>query len=195
MDAATGLGIAALAVAIIAIPITVLATRQWGSRRARLEVVVGATPLLPAEARPGLLAVTYRDIPVNNPHLVTVSLHNSGPRDIATETFDGQRPITVRFDQTFYGLTAVHGGIKAISPAIGARSDDALVYVTPGLLKRGMSWAFSAVTTGPVRVSVDVPLIDTDVREAPVEGEARSKISVGLSVMGVTAEVPLRGKS
>ncbi|MDR7172220.1 hypothetical protein J2W56_005981 [Nocardia kruczakiae] len=192
MDAAAWLGIAALAVAIMAIPVTVLATRQWGSRRARLEVVVDATPLLPGQARPGLLEVTYRDITVSEPHLVSVTFRNLGPRDLASEMFDSGRPITVKFDQVFYGLTAVHGGIKTSSPAIGASSDDAVVYVEPGLLKRGESWAFSAVTTGPVQVTIDAPLVDTDVRHSVPVTEDRAEVTLRLSVMGITAEVPLR---
>lgn len=192
MDAGAWLGAAALAVAVFAIPVTVLATRQWGNRRARLQVRVDATPLLPGEARPGLLEVTYRDIPVKEPHLVSVTFYNSGPRDLSSETFDGGRPIAVKFDQTFYGLTAVDGGVKTVSPAIGTRADDAVVYVNPGLLKRGESWTFSAVTTGPVQVSVEAPLVDTDVRHDVAPGRDRPDVTLRLSVMGISAEVPLR---
>jgi hypothetical protein len=114
-----------------------------------------------------VLEVTYRDIPVDEPHLVSVMFRNSGPRDLTSEMFDGGRSITVKFDQIFYGLTAVQGGIKTKSPAIGVGADHAVVSVQPGLLKRGESWSFSAVTIGPVDVTVDAPLIDTDVRAAP----------------------------
>lgn len=162
MGSGTWIGLVALLVAILTIPTTIFATRQWGTRRARLEVEVNATPLLPEDARPGLLEVTYRDIPVKEPYLVSVTLRNSGPRDVATKMFDGDRSITAKFDQTFYGLTATQGGIEVTSPGIGAEA--AIVAVRPGLLKRGESWSFSAVTSGPVDVAVDAPLIDTDVR-------------------------------
>lgn len=192
MDAGTWLGLAALVVAILAIPATVLATRHWGNRRARLDVQIDATPLLPEGARPGLLEMTYRDIPVSEPHLVSVALRNSGPRDLASGMFDNGRSITVRFDQTFYGLTAVNGGMQIVSPGVGASADDAIVLVRPALLKRGAVWSFSAVTTGPVEVSVDAPLIDTDVRAVDPVKEGRTEIPLRLSVLGITAEVPLR---
>lgn len=170
MESGIWIGLAALVVAILAIPTTIFATRQWGTRRARLEVEINATPLLPEDARPGLLEVTYRDIPVKEPYLVSVTLRNSGPRDVATKMFDGERSITAKFDQTFYGLTATQGGVKVMSPGIGAGAG-AIVAVLPGLLKRGESWSFSAVTSGPVDVTVDAPLIDTDVRAVkPADG-------------------------
>jgi hypothetical protein len=43
------------------------ATRQWGTRGARIEVAVSATPLLPDHGI-GLLKITYRGIDVENPH-------------------------------------------------------------------------------------------------------------------------------
>lgn len=179
---------------MLAIPATVLATRRWGNRRARLDVEIDATPILPEGTRPGLLEVTYRDIPVSEPQLVSVTLRNSGPRDLASGMFDSGRSIVVEFNQTFYGLTAIQGGIEVRSPAIGAVAG-AAVSVLPGLLKRGESWSFSAVTTGPVEVTVDAPLIDTDVRTVvPVE-ESRTAITLRVSAFGITAEVPLRPSS
>ncbi|MGP5610030.1 hypothetical protein ACTXON_03915 [Brachybacterium alimentarium] len=192
MDTGTWLGLAALVVAIIAIPATVLATRYWGNRRARLDVEIDAIPLLPEGMRPGLLEVTYRDIAVSAPHLVTVTFRNSGPRDLASDMFDNGRSIAVRFDQTFYGLTAVNGGVQTNSPAVGARADEAIVFVRPALLKRGSSWSFSAVTTGPVEVNVDAPLIDTDVRATAPANDGGTEITLRLSALGMTAEVPLR---
>lgn len=192
MDTAAWLGIAGLVVAIIAIPVAVWAAREWGSRRARVDLEIVSTPLLPGDARSGLLEMTFRDFPVPEPHLVSVTFRNSGPRDLASGMFDDGRPITVKFDQTFYGLTAANGGVDTLSPAIGARGDDAILYVRPGLLKRSASWSFSAVTTGPVEVTVDAPLIDTDVRAIAPATEGRTDITLRLSVLGVTAEIPLR---
>lgn len=194
-DLGIWIGGAALVAAIIGIPTTVFATRQWGSRRARLDILVEATSLLPEHADPGLLEVTFGDIPVEEPHLVTVTFRNSGPRDLSSETFDGGRSIAVAFDQTFYGLTSVLGGISTVEPPIGSGPERARVDVEPGLLKRGEAWGFSAVTTGPVQVTIDAPLIDTDVRRvAPVGGD-RPNTTIRLSVMGITAELPLPRRS
>lgn len=192
MEAGTWLGGAGLIVAILTIAVTVLATRHWGNRRARLDVEIDAIPLLPGGVGPGLLEVTYKGIPVSAPHLVTVALRNTGPRDLASGMFDNGRSIAVRFDQTFYGLTAANGGVQAIAPAVGASADQAIVSVGPALLKRGTSWSFSAVTTGPVGVNVDAPLIDTDVRAIASANEGGTELTLRLSVLGITAEVPLR---
>lgn len=191
MELTEWLGIAALTVAVIVVPVSVWATRQWGNRRANLEISVVATPLLPEDADPGALEVTYHDIPVTDPHLVTVKFRNTGPRDLTTGTFDGGRPITVAFDQMFYGLTKVEGGIKTVSPAIGTEGSRAVVDVEPNLLKRGDVWSFSAVTTGPVRVSLDAPLIDTDIRQA-ADADERPEVTLGVSMFGISAEIPLR---
>ncbi|MBD2764458.1 hypothetical protein IEE91_04445 [Kocuria sp. cx-455] len=175
----------------MAIPTTIFATRQWGTRRAHLAVEVYANPLLPVDARSGLLEVTYRDIPVEEPHLVSVTLRNVGPRDVATKMFDGGRSITVKFDHTFYGITATQGDFEITSPGIGAK-EGAIVSMSPGLLKRGESWSFSAVTSGPVDVTVDTPLIDTDVRAVERAEDSSSMITLKVSAFGVTAEIPLR---
>ena len=142
--------------------------------------------------KPGLLEVTYRDIPVDKPHLISVILENIGPRDIPSSAFDGGNPISIAFNQTFYGLTSTSGGVRTVSPAVGTPAADAVVQLRPGLLKRGDAWSFSAVLSGPVEVSVDSPLVDTDLRQVdPVDDEA-SEIVVRLSVMGVSADIPIR---
>lgn len=124
---------------------------------------------------------------------MSVTLRNLGPRDLATKMFDGERSITAKFDQTFYGLTATQGGIEVSSPGIGAET--AIVAVRPGLLKRGESWSLRAVTSGPVDVAVDAPLIDTDVRAVSPADGGDAAITLRVSALGVTAEVPLRRRS
>jgi len=49
------LGVAALVVEVIAIPVSILVTRQWGNRRAKVEFAVASIPLLPRNTREGLL--------------------------------------------------------------------------------------------------------------------------------------------
>lgn len=188
----TWLGVGGLIIAAIAVPATIWATRQWGNRRAHVEFAFASIPLLPGNTREGLLEVTYRDIPVKHPHLVSVTLRNTGPRDIASATFDGDRPISIRFNQTFYGLTNVQGGVRAASPAIGTPASDAVVDLLPGLLKRGEEWSFSAVLTGPVEVSIIAPLIETDVTHVvPKSNDGIQEFTVKLVVPFASVEVPL----
>jgi hypothetical protein len=190
VDASAWLGWAALVVAIIAIPATIWATRRWGDRNARLELSVRATPILPTGVHPGTLAVTYRDFPVEDPHLVTVVLKNAGPRDLASAHFDAGRPVAVRFDRPFYGVTHVNGHPRLCSAGIGASGDEAAVRFEASLLKRGHFWSFSAVVEGAAEVTVDAPLIDTDIRN--VESPAGAALTVRVSLLGVSVEVPLR---
>jgi hypothetical protein len=178
-------GLVALIVALIAIPVTIWATRQWGNRRARLEFLFESVPLLPENTRAGLLEVTYRGIPVEDPHLVTVTITNVGPRDLASGMFDRDRPMEVRFNQTFYGLTSVQGGVRAISPAVGASAADATIELAPGLLKKGDAWAISAVLSGLVEVDLYAPLIDTDIRQVLPHASGSSEITVSISALGL----------
>jgi hypothetical protein len=193
IDLGTWLGAAGLIIAIIAIPASILGTRQWGNRRARVQFFFTSIPLLPDGTREGLLEVTYRDVPVSSPHLVSVTLRNTGPRDVPSAAFDDGRPISISFNQTFYGLTGVRGGARTVSPALGSPAKEAIVRLEPGLLKRGEEWSFSAVLTGPVEVSITSPLVDTDITHVIAESDAEpSDITVRISLPFVSAEVPIK---
>ncbi|GAA3548896.1 hypothetical protein GCM10022235_15650 [Kribbella ginsengisoli] len=194
MSAEAWLALGALVVAVVAVPSSIWATRRWGTRRAQLQVSVRSLPLLPEDMRPGLLEVTYRDIPVDRPHLVSVTLENVGPRDIPSSAFDGGRPIYVAFDQTFYGLTSTSGGVRTLSPAIGTRAADAVVELAPGLLKCGEVWSFSAVLSGPVKVSVKSPLIDTDLQRPDRSNDASGAV-LSIGFLGLSADIPIRRRT
>ncbi|HEY0260908.1 MAG TPA: hypothetical protein VGC18_13775 [Lacisediminihabitans sp.] len=187
--------IVALFVAIAGIVVAVFATRRWGNRRGKLDLTFRSIPLIPEGVRPGLLQLSFRDFVVENPHLVEISLVNVGPRDIASAFFDGGRPISIAFNQTFYGLTGVEGGAALFSPALGADAPDAIVRITPLLLKRGESWNFTAVLAGVPEIDVDCPLIDTDLRLLKAGGAGEAEVNVRVSFLGLSAELlhmPLR---
>lgn len=179
---------AALVVAVIAIPVAIWATRRWGNRRGRISVSISSTALIPEGS--SRLEVTYRNVAVHSPHLVTVVFRNSGPKDISSSMFDSGKPTAVSFDTTFYGVTSVQGGVNLISRAIGATPPDSIVEIAPGLLRRKAEWSFSAVVTGPVEVAIASTLIDTDlIEEVP---SVESDVKVSFSFGGVRAEFPLR---
>ncbi|MDT0353635.1 hypothetical protein [Pseudonocardia charpentierae] len=187
------LALSALIVAVVAVPISILATRRWGNRRARVSISIVSVPLLPDGVREGTIEVSFRDIPVKDPHLVTVEIRNSGPRDLSSDMFDRGESIAIKFDQVFYGLTSSHGGVRTASPAIGTRPPEAIVFVRPALLKRREAWTFNAVTSGPVNVAIEAPLVDTDVVEARPEsiGENGSDVVLTFSMFGLSIEYPL----
>ncbi|SEA68026.1 hypothetical protein [Leifsonia sp. 21MFCrub1.1] len=182
-------GWAALVVAVVAVPVTVWATRKWGNRNARLDLPVIAAAILPNGVKPGPLAVTYRDLPVDDPHLVTVALTNSGPRDLTSAHFDGAKPIVISFDKMFYGVTETAGNPQISSPGVGAAGAEATVLLGPALLKRGTSWSFTAVVDGPAEVAIDAPLIDTDIKR--VEGQPGNAMKVVMSILGNASELTI----
>lgn len=157
--------IATAALAVIAIVVTIVATRRWGNRRAVARWYAEVTPLLPeTTGRRGLLGITYRDIPVDDPVLVTFAIANIGPRDITTEMFDSGRSIRVHLGATFYGITQKTGDPALVSWAIGTPAEEAKVELQPRLFKRREAWSFSAIVSGMPTVEVQSPLIDTDLK-------------------------------
>lgn len=184
-------GLVSVGVALFAIGLTVWATRKWGNRRGRIEWSFDSVPLLPEDIRTGLLSFSFRDIPVENPHLVTVALVNTGSKDVPSSAFDGSRPIDISFGQMFYGVTSLTGGVQLTFPAVGTPAKDAVIHLRPHLLKRREAWSFTAVLGGSPKLSIESPLVDTDVRMSAKAGEA-TEITVRLSVLGVSAEIPLK---
>jgi len=183
------LGLSALVVTIVAIPIAVVATRRWGNRRAVLTWATEAVSLIPDEGGDNL-EVTYRDFPVKDPVLVTVALANKGPRDISSEMFDNGRPIHVHLAVPFYGVTKVQGNAKVLmSPALGAKAEEAVLTLSPFLIKRREGLVFSAIVSGQPTVRIEAPLVDTDVKQlvppAPAQGVLVDVFSVIADVVGV----------
>jgi hypothetical protein len=160
------LAVGALIVATVGIPITVWATRRWGTRRRSVEFSHRSVPIIPkvpAEAKK-LLQVTYRDLPVHNPHLLTVSLGNSGPVDIASDHFDAGKPLIVRLNCKMYGIISTTHPQATVSTALGS---EGILSLEPILLKRGEKWTVEAVVSGVPKPELTSPLIDTDVQDKP----------------------------
>ena len=169
------IALSALAVALVGIPVAVLATRRWGNRRAVVSYAVEVTPLLPEADQTQGLAVSYRDIAVPDPILVTITFVNIGPRDIPSGSFDAGNPIVVRLMGTFYGVTASFGEPDLAVPAVGTAGVGAFIRFGPRLLKRRQSWAVSLIVGGDMRTSLESPLVDTDLRIADPASVARQR--------------------
>ena len=180
---ANWIAIVGVVVAVVAIPVTIWATRRWGNRRALIAWVAESVSLLPEEAGRDLIEVTYRSLPVKDPYLVTVVIANTGPRDLSSSSFDDGRPIRIHLGATFYGVTKSSGSPKIAEPGIGADSDLAFIEILPKLLKRQESWLFSVIVSGLPSVQVEAPLIDTDVRAADVASTSQKFWSTALEII------------
>jgi hypothetical protein len=164
------LGIVGIGIGVLGVAAAVLAARRWGNRRGRLAFEVQSTPLMPGgeSGRAGLLKVTFRDIEVTDPHLVTVRLANVGPGDVASDDFDAGRPLLVTLNCTMFGITASSYPEPVGTTAIGGEGK---IELPPTLLRRGEEWIIEAVVGGyPVPKLDENFLINTDI----VEGQTRT---------------------
>jgi len=186
------LALAALLVAILGIPITVFATRRYGNRRARLLFNCRAVPLLPDNDQHRLVKVTYRDFDVPNPHLVTISIANIGPTDIASAAFDQNRGIRVDLKETvFYGVVSTSPAKERgelLSQAIGTK--DGYIVLGPALLRRAQVWTVELLVAGEPTPELTSSLINTDIVSSQEDA-----LSVGIRVgaAALSAAVPIMG--
>lgn len=181
------LAIVGVIVGIVGLIATIAAARRWGTRRHRLLYEWGETSLLPE--RGNLLKVTFRDLPVDDPYLVTIVLRNIGPGDISSQIFDGGKPLVINLGcKKWYGITRNSHPHATLSNAVG--SDDAVVQLRPTLLRTGEEVAFEAVVEGKSKPELESPLIDTDIVDGPAFQEIVTKQliwgaeSVALSLPG-----------
>lgn len=128
------LTIIGIIVGLIAIFVGTWAVRKWGIRRGAALFTYQSTqliPYLPLAAR-DLLKVEFRDVPVENPHLLELRLQNIGRRDIASGSFDSTRPVKIKTNTKFYGLISASHPQCTTSTALGS---DGIVGISPMLLK------------------------------------------------------------
>ena len=156
------LTILAIIVAVIAIPVGVWAVRRWGNRRGQVLFAYRSTALMPDLPLPmkEMLKVEFRDLPVKDPHLLSLQLQNVGPRDVASGNFDAARPIRIKMNSPFYGILSCSYPRPTI---ISSPGSDGVIDIGPMLLKRGEVWHFSAIVSGKPEVGADIPLVDVDV--------------------------------
>lgn len=149
-----------IAVGVVAIIVGALAARRWGNRRLRLLFEVTSLPLILGGAQSGLLKVTFRDLEVDDPHLVTIRFRNVGSGDISSSRFDAGRPFVVNLNCSMYGIVNVTHPESTVSTATGAQG---VVQFMPQLIRRSEERLVQAVVSGSPVPDHDSPLIDTDI--------------------------------
>lgn len=180
------LGIIGIAIAVVAIVVGVMATRRWGNRRCRLLFDFRSVPLMPLGTPNvrGLLKVTFRDIEVPDPHLITIRFKNVGPADIASDRFDAGEPLAVTLNCKMYGLTSNSHPYATTSTAVGANG---VITLGPLLLRKGEEIVVEAIVSGASMPDLSSSLVDTDI---VYPGDMRAEVAVGL--LGTILEASLR---
>jgi hypothetical protein len=168
LSAEAWMALGSLAVAVIAIPVTIWATRTFGNRRRKLLFSYESISLAPATQSEavGVLKITFRDLPTEDPHLLTIRLQNIGPADVASSHFDASRDVQVKLNCTLYGVVSTTHPRHTISVAAGTR--DAVINLSPMLLRRQDSWVIEAVVSGAHKPEIISTLVDTDIVDETV---------------------------
>ncbi|MBP1234517.1 hypothetical protein JOE40_004160 [Arthrobacter sp. PvP102] len=158
------------ALALVGIPVTIFASRRWGTRRGKVVVGSISTPLLASGAHRNSddLKVVFRGNEVQDPHLVRLLLRNVGPHDITPEQFDGGEFLVELTGSTLYGLVRILSS-DGVEPDISTHEGTnqiADVSFHPTLLPKGVTWVVEAIVSGAGKSKVRSRLINTDISEA-----------------------------
>lgn len=163
----TWLGLASLIIALVVGAGAVLAARKWGTRRGRLLVGYSSTSLLVDQSSTDQIKVTFQNIPIDKPHLVSLLIRNIGSRDITREQFDGGSPLIIGLDCTLFGIVQCKSsdGTPPITvldltvPRVDA------VGFEPALIPRGTEWTVDCIVSGVPTPKVLGRLVDVDIAE------------------------------
>ncbi|WP_402464391.1 hypothetical protein [Isoptericola aurantiacus] len=149
-------GIALAAVAILA---TILAARAWGSRRGRLVYRVDVSRMVNA-GTPAGVSITHRGVLLAEPWLATISLTNTGPRDITSANFHDGLPARIDIGSRVVVALDEQGSGPELDE-VGTE-----VVIAPFHLPRKQRISFTCLVDGqPDRPSM-TPLVDTDIELA-----------------------------
>lgn len=155
------IALVSVVVAIAVGVVGVLAVRRWGVRRRQLVLMTTSSRLLLTDPTLGALRVTYEEKEVDDPYLLTLSLLNNGPADVATEHFDDRRPLRINLSQSVYGITGTsHPRFTATSDATNPKG---YVDFGPSLIRRREKWTVEAIVSGKVTAEVENSIVDMDI--------------------------------
>jgi hypothetical protein len=167
-DVLTTIGIVIATIAVVA---TIFVARKWGTRRAKVFLESEYYSLLPDGKARHEIKITHKDVLVPDPHLVTFSFTNIGPKDISSSHFDPSQPLRIDFNCPIYGIVGMgdksshqnldfysYGSITAEQSGTKGH-----IVIKPSLLRKGDAWQFEAIVAGTPHLRYTSPLIDTDI--------------------------------
>ncbi|WP_030833371.1 hypothetical protein [Streptomyces hygroscopicus] len=198
---------------VVGIAVGVLAAwatlRASNLKRKLVWWVQSNTPLMsvPQGSADGVLAVTWRGIPIDNPRIVELVIANRGQRDITSAMFHNNEPIQFDFGATVYMILDVttapsgstvpslHPGPVRIRATHPPRAEGSTrLELEPSLLSRRQMVTVVVLLSGdeePV-TCVAAPLVDVQFKEgrADEEGAPSASLRMRLTaavVAGVTS--------
>ncbi|TDV45518.1 hypothetical protein [Actinophytocola oryzae] len=183
------IAVAGVAIGVVAIVASAIFTRRWGTLRGKLRLEYECTRLLTRDGASDQLKISYRDVEVPDPYVVTIKLTNVGQRDLTSVHFDNGQPLKVDLGCKMYGLLESSGSDATPNARIGAIGSAGVVEFMPSLLKRKKSWEVTALVSGSRSPRIESPLVDIDVVRDELIPEdvhrTRSRVSKGVyALMG-----------
>ncbi|MGW6449490.1 hypothetical protein [Lentzea sp. NPDC055074] len=169
------LSIASIAIGILAIVVSIIITRRWGTRRARLSFNYKYTSLVNTGGpHDNLITVSYGDIEVPNPHVLAATIANVGAKDISSTLFHDNSPLKVRLDSKIVDIIGPALEQSKTKSPIKVNHDDNTIEFGPGLLRRKGYWRVEVIVSGNGKPELDQSLIDTDFVTETLELQKRA---------------------
>jgi hypothetical protein len=128
----------------------------------QLEYQWTQTQLLASEslgtAEPDSVTVAYKEMPIADPYVFTLTVRSLGRKDIRSSDFDGDRPLVFDIGAEVKAVldSKVRGGVLT-----GLTRS---VQLSPGLFRPGNVFSFTALTEGPATVACHSPIVDVEVK-------------------------------
>jgi hypothetical protein len=186
-----------LTAVLTVLTIALLALAGWQiylNRQRKLRWERSSAPLLRTDGRlPGSLQVSWDGQPVTRPSVATFKLTNTSRRDVGSNAFDGNRSITVDFQDRV--LVLLEPLTTATNDLLPVQLNGNIVMVGPGLLRRGQSVTVAALIEGTRAPEPQFPLIEIKVSESDEAGAAaqQSKLAAATGLIsalfGVAAAI------
>lgn len=184
----TWLGFASIIVALAIGVGAILAARKWGTRRGKLLVAYSSTGLLVDQTSTDQIKVTFQNLPVEDPHLVSLLIKNIGSRDITREQFDGDSPLIIGLNCTLFGIVQCKSSDgtppTTVLDLTGPKVD--AVGFKPALIPRGTEWTVDCIVSGLPTPRVQGRLVDVDISEG---GTKNNLILAGIGE-GILGNLP-----
>jgi|SRR5580658_4565022 hypothetical protein len=183
----TVIGISGVAVGLIAI-LVAISLWHFGTPRAVLEydmptcqALVSGSPQIEKDD----LKIYFRDRIVNSPFLATLTIKNTGHRDIRSEDFDQQRPIVFHLNRAVVDLLSSPDPDNKL---FQVRNDDE-VALLPTLIRRKQEITVNILLEGRPRLSCTQTLADVNVRPLSTRRKRRTRVIAGLSLLLIITEI------